>query len=202
MPSRPMPQSVEIISRSAGMCLSAARICAGDLLGLLDLQVWWSITPMEIFLSVMILPMASRSMPPDARRLEGDDVGVDLVVGLERGLVALHLREHALLRRVAPARMRPDLGLGAQPLHGAVEHLDHQLGIDHRVLDVAHRDQMDLRLLDLDHRAAGVGELVVFLVERVGDREHAVRHALVVPVLHRERDDLRRHARRTSPASR
>ena len=53
--------------------------------------------------------------------------------------------------------MRPHLGLGAQPLHGAVEHLDHQLRIDDGILDVAHRDQMDLRLLDLDHRAAGVG---------------------------------------------
>ena len=82
---------------------------------------------MEIFLSVMILPMASRSMPPDDDDLEGDDVGVDRVVGLERRLVALHLGEHALLRRIAPARMRPDLGLGAQALDRAVEHLDHQL---------------------------------------------------------------------------
>ncbi len=89
--------------------------------------------------------------------------------------------------------MRPDFGLGAQPLHGAIEHLDHQLRIDHLVLDLAHRDQVDLRLLDLDHRAAGVGELVIFLVERIGDREHAVRHALVVTILQREGDDLRRY---------
>ena len=67
------------------------------------------------------------------------------------------------------------------------------LAIDHRVGDAARRDQVDLRLLDLDHRAAGVGQLVVFLVERLGDREHAVRHALVVAVLHREGDDLGRH---------
>ncbi len=89
--------------------------------------------------------------------------------------------------------MRPHFGLGAQPLHGAIEHLDHQLRLDHLVLDLAHRDQMDLRLLDLDHRTAGVGELVIFLVEGVGDREHAVGHALVVPVLQREGDDLGRH---------
>ena len=49
---------------------------------------------------------------------------------------------------------------------------------------------MDLRLLDLDHRAAGVGQFVLFLVERVGDRENAIRDALVVRVLHREGDDL------------
>ncbi len=89
--------------------------------------------------------------------------------------------------------MRPHFGLGAQPLHGAIEHLDHQLRRDHLVLDLAHRDQMDLRLLDLDHRTAGVGELVIFLVEGVGDREHAVGHALVVAVLQREGDDLGRH---------
>ena len=65
MPSRPMPQSVEIISRSAGMCFSAARICAATCSGCSTCKVWWSITPMEIFLSVMILPIASRSMPPD-----------------------------------------------------------------------------------------------------------------------------------------
>ena len=52
---------------------------------------------------------------------------------------------------------------------------------------------MDLRLLDLDHRAAGIGQLVIFLVEGVGDGEHAIRNALVVPVLQREGHDLRRH---------
>ena len=64
--------------------------------------------------------------------------------------------------------MRPHFGLGAQPLDGAVEHLDHQLGRDGRVLDLTHRDQVDPRFLDLDDRTTGVGELVVFLVERVG----------------------------------
>ena len=40
-------------------------------------------------------------------------------------------------------------------------------GIDHRIDNVAHREQMDLRLLELDHRAARIGEVVQFLVERV-----------------------------------
>ena len=53
-------------------------------------------------------------------------------------------------------------------------------------------DQVDLRLLDLDHRAAGVGELVILLVEGVGDRQHALGHALVMAVLRSEGDDLGR----------
>jgi hypothetical protein len=52
---------------------------------------------------------------------------------------------------------------------------------------------MDLRLLDLNHRTTGVGEFVVFLIEGVGDGEHALGHALVVLVLRSKRDDLRRH---------
>ena len=148
---------------------------------------------MATFLPVMVLPMASRSMPPELDDLERHHVGVHLVVELKGGLVALHLREHALLGRVAPARMRPDLGLGAQALHRAIEDFDHQLGVDDRVADPARRQQVNLRLLDLDHRAAGVGQLVVFLVEGVGEREHAVGQALVVLVLHREGDDLGRH---------
>src|SRR5665213_4156226 len=38
MPSRPMPQSVETISRSAGMCLSAARIWVATCSGGIDLE--------------------------------------------------------------------------------------------------------------------------------------------------------------------
>jgi hypothetical protein len=49
---------------------------------------------------------------------------------------------------------------------------------------------VNLRLLDLDDRTARVGELVIFLVERVGDREHALRHALVMTILQGEGDDL------------
>ena len=89
--------------------------------------------------------------------------------------------------------MRPDFGLGAQPFHRAVEHLDHQFEREHLVLNAAGGRQMNLRLLDLDHRAAGVGELGIFFVERLGDGEHALGQRLVVSVLRRERDDLRRH---------
>ena len=50
---------------------------------------------------------------------------------------------------------------------------------------------MDLRLLELDDRAAGVGEIVQLFVQGVGDRQDAVLHRLVVFVLHREGDQLR-----------
>ena len=82
--------------------------------------------------------------------------------------------------------------LSRRPAHRAVEHLDHQIRRDHLVLNLADRDQVDLRLLDLDHRAAGVGELVILLVEGVGDRQHALGHALVMAVLRSEGDDLGR----------
>ena len=60
--------------------------------------------------------------------------------------------------------MAPDLGLGAQPLHRVVEHLQHELGVDHVVDDAARRQQVDLRLLHLDHRAAGVRQVVQLLL--------------------------------------
>ena len=38
MPSRPMPQSDEMISRSGGMCLQRLADQRGDVIGSLDLQ--------------------------------------------------------------------------------------------------------------------------------------------------------------------
>ena len=78
-----------------------------------------------------------------------------------------------------------------RPLHRAVEHFEAERRIDHVIDDVAHREQMDLRLLELDHRAAGIGEFVQLLVQRVGDGEDAVLDALVVAVGDREGDQLR-----------
>jgi hypothetical protein len=46
---------------------------------------------------------------------EGQRVGIDLVQRLQSRLVALHVAEDALLRRVAPAGVAPHLGLAAQP---------------------------------------------------------------------------------------
>jgi hypothetical protein len=82
--------------------------------------------------------------------------------------------------------MRPHLSLGAKPPDGAIEHFDHQLRRDHLILDLADGDQVDLRFLDLNDWAAGIGKLMIFLVESLGDCEHAGGRALVVPVLHRE----------------
>src|SRR5262245_33302192 len=52
-----------------------------------------------------------------AAGFEGDHVGFAVEV-FDRRLVALHLAEHALLRRVAPAAVAPDLGLVAQSFDG------------------------------------------------------------------------------------
>ncbi|MCZ7562673.1 MAG: hypothetical protein M5U08_01795 [Burkholderiales bacterium] len=94
---------------------------------------------------------------------------------------------------VAPAGVAPHLGLAAQPLHGVVEHLEHELGVDHLVDDAACGEQVDLRLLHLDHRAAGVGEVMQLLVEHVGERHDARGQVLVVLVLHREGHELGGH---------
>jgi hypothetical protein len=84
----------------------------------------------------------------------------------------------------------PDLGLGAQAAHGVVEHLDHELGIEHLVDQALGGEQVDLRLFHLDHLAAGVGELVQLLVQRVADREDRFLQVLVVQVAHRHGDEL------------
>ena len=55
----------------------------------------------------------------------------------------------------------------------------------------ARRHHVDLRLLHLQHRAAGIGELVELLVERVADRPGALDRVLVVVVLDRERRSAR-----------
>ena len=46
-------------------------------------------------------------------RFEGQRVGIDLIQRLQSRLVALHVAEDALLRRVAPAGVAPHLGLAA-----------------------------------------------------------------------------------------
>jgi hypothetical protein len=104
----------------------------------------------------------------------------------------LHLREHALLRRIAPARVAPDLGLRAQALHGVVEYFEHELGIDDLVDDAACGEQVNLRLFHLNDGAAGVGERVQLFVERVAQSPDALANVLVVEVLHGERDELGR----------
>ncbi len=89
--------------------------------------------------------------------------------------------------------MAPHLGLGPQPFDRVVEHLQHERGIDHRVHVIARRQQMDLRLLQLDHRAAGVRQVVQLLVERLTQGHDALGEARVVLVLHRKRHQLRCH---------
>jgi hypothetical protein len=83
-----------------------------------------------------------------------------------------------------PQQVWPDFGLGAQALDRVVEDLD-QLGrAELAEGGAARRHHVDLRLFHLDHRAAGIGELVQFLVERVGQRHGALDRVLVIDVGH------------------
>src|SRR6266568_3864596 len=125
-----------------------------------------------------------------ASRFERDDVRIDFVQHLQRRFIRLHLAEHALLGRIAPTRVTPDFGLGAQSPDGIVEHLEHKFGVDDLVDDTARCQEVDLRFLHLDDRTTGVGEILQLLVERVADRHDARRYVPVVLVLDGESDEL------------
>src|SRR6204780_30284 len=114
--------------------------------------------------------------------LEGEGVGIDLGERLERRLVALHLLEYPLLRGVAPTGVTPDLGLGAQAVDRAVEDVHQLLGAELAEGGAARWHHVDLRLFHLDHRAAGIGQLVQFGVERRGQRHGALDRVLVMRV--------------------
>ena len=66
----------------------------------------------------------------------------------------------------SPAGVAPHLGLLAQALHGVVEYLDEIVGVEFAERLAAHRHHVDLRLFQLDDRAAGIGQLVELLVDR------------------------------------
>src|SRR5712691_1029435 len=157
MPWRPKPQSVETISRFGAMTLSARRMSAATSSGGSTCRVRWLTTPMAIFLSAP-MPWAklSISSPPlsaasnvttstSSRSKKGQRLGVEASLGLG-----------ALGGGIAPAGVAPHLGLVAQALHLGVEGLDQKVAGDLLVVDADHA--VDRRLLDLDHRAAGVGE--------------------------------------------
>jgi len=65
--------------------------------------------------------------PVRAGAFEGDHVAVELEQMRQRALVARHLPVHALLVRIAPAGVHPDLGVDAREL--AVERQRQELEI-------------------------------------------------------------------------
>jgi hypothetical protein len=81
--------------------------------------------------------------------------------------------------------------LSRNPLTVLFVDLHHELGIDHLVDEAACRQQVNLRLLDLDHRAAGIRELVQLLAQRIADGEDARADVLVVVVGAQQPDELR-----------
>jgi hypothetical protein len=86
--------------------------------------------------------------------------------------------------------MAPDFGLGAQAPHRVVEHLDHEVRVQHLVGEPLRGQEMDLRLFHLDDAAARVRELVQLLVQRVADGEDALAQVAVMQVAHRHGDEL------------
>src|SRR6202030_4122921 len=95
---------------------------------------------------------------------------IDLVERRKSRLIALDVSEDSLLRGVAPAGMAPDFGLLAQTLDRVVEEIDELVDIELSEGLAADRHHMDLRLLQLDYRAAGIGQCAELAVERVADR--------------------------------
>ncbi len=78
--------------------------------------------------------------------------------------------------------MTPHFGFGAQALHGIVEDADEILHVELAERLATHRHHVNLRLFHLDHRAAGVGEIVELLVEGLAQRHGALDRVLVVAV--------------------
>jgi hypothetical protein len=165
MPSRPIPQSEEITIRSGGLQRLADDVA--DLVRPLDLQSV-VVDDAEHDLLVSHDP-ADRLEIAGARGagFEGQRVGIDLIERLQSRLVALHVAEDALLCRVTPAGVAPHLGLAAQPFDRVVEYLDQLGDFEPAERQAARRHHVDLRLLHLDHRAAGVGERVELLIYRL-----------------------------------
>jgi len=76
----------------------------------------------------------------------------------------------------------PHFGLGAQALDGVVEDADEILHVELAERLAANRHHVNLRLFHLDHRAAGIGEIVELLVEGLAQRHGALNRVLVVAV--------------------
>ena len=76
--------------------------------------------------------------------------------------------------------MAPQLGLVAQTLDRVVEEFDEIVDIELAEGLAADRHHMDLRLLQLDHRAAGIGQVAELTVQRVTDRPDPFDRILVV----------------------
>ena len=121
---------------------------------------------------------------------ESDGVAVQSVERGQRRLIALHVLEDALLARIAPTGVAPDLCLGAQALHRVVKDADEIVDVEPAEGLAAHRHHVNLRLFHLDHRTAGVGELVKLLVERFAERHRALDRVFVISVDHGSREQL------------
>src|SRR5262249_56801720 len=103
----------------------------------------------------------------------------------ERGLLTLNVTENELVRRVAPVGVAPFLSLAAQTFHGVVEYLHQIGGVELAERLAERRHHVNLRLLHLDDRTAGVAELMEVLVECITYRPRALDRIFLVVVLHR-----------------
>src|SRR5438552_9537534 len=164
-PSRPKPQSVVTTSRSGGMYSSAADQ-TGDVLGRLDHRVAVADHADADLLLRRVLAEEREMLAVTALALEGDKVGVELQEMRQGALVARRLPVHALLVRIAPARVHPDLGVDPDEL--AIECLGQELEIGIRAVRPRGASVVR-RLLDLDEGAAGGGQLTELGVHDVAE---------------------------------
>ena len=188
---RPKPQSLVRISRSGSMCLSALADQFGDLLRPLHLQ---RAVADDAERDLLVLGDHGAEVleihAAVERAFDREHVAVELIEIGQRRLVGLIFAGDALRCRRAPAGVAPDLAFAAQALHLDVESFHPLLGLD-RLLGIAD-DLMDGRLLDLHHRRAGIGQRVIFLVERGGEIHQQIKPVLVVLVSEHQRQYLRR----------
>src|SRR5438046_464800 len=158
------------------MYSSAFRMSRATCSGGSTTVLQWLTTPIPILVGPM-LREERQVLAIATGALEGDDVGVELQQIRQRALVARRLPVHALLVRIPPAGMNPDLDVDADEL--AVERLGQELEVGVGAIG-ARRAAVVGRLLDLDQRAAGRGQLTEL---RVHDVREVVDQLLVVAVV-------------------
>ena len=163
----------------------------GDFVRPLDLQGMMVDDADDDFLFLDDLADCLEIARPRRACLESDGVGVDAVERFQSRLIALHFLEDALLARIAPAGVAPDLGFVLQALDRGVEDLDQIVDVELAEGLAAHRHHVNLRLLHLNERASNIGQFVKFGVERSAERHGPLDRVLVIVVGDRGGEQLR-----------
>ena len=187
-----MPQSDDMMSRSAGMYRNASRNQGGNVVRTLHLKIAMVENADDDLLVCCDVPNGFE-VPGSEDVVSKVSASASMPLGLESRLIALHVLENALLRRIAPAGVAPHFGFVAKALDRVVEDRGELLDVELAEKLAAHRHHMDVRLLHLQDRATGIGEIVQLLIERVAERPCTLDRVFVVIVVDGSRQQFRQY---------